>query len=106
VPQRRLNQLARTVCEEDPRTLAQRRADAMGALAAGQESLACTCGSANCPAGESGSAPSNVVVHVVADATAVHRRRRKRSSLPRIGEAVSDRTRGYRLVRRDRRFRI
>jgi hypothetical protein len=68
---RRLNQLARSVCADDPRTLAQRRADALGALAAGQDLLACGCGSANCPAGEPGSAPSNVVIHVVAHAAAV-----------------------------------
>ncbi|MXI72180.1 DUF222 domain-containing protein, partial [Mycobacterium tuberculosis] len=32
---RRLTEMAHGVCEDDPRTLAQRRADALGALAAG-----------------------------------------------------------------------
>ena len=33
----RLEAMARSVCEDDPRTLAQRRADALGALAAGSQ---------------------------------------------------------------------
>jgi len=45
---RRLSQLAKQVCEEDPRTLDQRRADALGALAQGRR-LACTCGRPECP---------------------------------------------------------
>ena len=49
---RRLEAMARSVCAEDPRTLAERRADALGALGAGQHQLTCTCGSPNCPAGE------------------------------------------------------
>jgi hypothetical protein len=35
----RLEVMARSVCEDDPRTLAQRRADALGALAAGSQHL-------------------------------------------------------------------
>jgi Domain of unknown function (DUF222) len=46
---RRLSQLAKQVCGQDPRTLDQRRADALAALAQGRE-LACTCGHADCPA--------------------------------------------------------
>ncbi|CPR13491.1 HNH endonuclease [Mycobacterium bohemicum DSM 44277] len=38
---RRLTQMAHQVCDDDPRTLAQRRADALGTLAAGGEELAC-----------------------------------------------------------------
>lgn len=61
----RLNELAATVCDADPRTRAQRRADALGALAAGADRLACGCGSDGCVAGP---APrSNVVIHVVAE---------------------------------------
>ena len=62
----RLTALAATVCEADPRTLAQRRADAMGALAAGAGRLACRCGRPGCPAGSQPVA-SPVVIHVVAD---------------------------------------
>jgi len=61
----RLDALADTVCTDDPRTRKQRRADAMGALAAGAQRLACRCGRTDCPAGAA-PAPGAVVVHVVA----------------------------------------
>lgn len=67
---RRLSALARTVCDHDPRTIAQRRADALGALAAGHTVLACACGMSECAAVENDAAPT-VVVHVVAEATAL-----------------------------------
>lgn len=64
---RKLTQMAHDVCADDPRTLAQRRADALGALAAGADSLACGCGNADCPAAAQADArASSVVVHVVA----------------------------------------
>jgi hypothetical protein len=67
---RRLSALARTVCDDDPRTVEQRRADALGALAAGQTVLVCACGVAQCPAAGNDSVPA-VVVHVVAEAAAL-----------------------------------
>ena len=67
---RRLSALARTVCDHDPRTIAQRRADALGALAAGHTVLACACGMSECAAVENDAAPT-VVVHVVAEAAAL-----------------------------------
>ena len=48
----RLNALAATVCEHDPRTKQARRADAMGALAAGADRLGCRCGRTDCAAGK------------------------------------------------------
>jgi len=66
---RRLSALAHTVCDGDPRTVEQRRADALGALAAGHTVLACACGSSECgAAGGTDSPPPAVVVHVVAEA--------------------------------------
>jgi hypothetical protein len=62
---KRLDAMARAVCEADPRTLEQRRADALGALAHGGDRLACECGDADCAAAEA--APSAVVVNVVAE---------------------------------------
>ena len=63
----RIDALARTVCPADPRTLDQRRADAIGALGHGADRLACLCGTAECPAGEN--PPSTgVVVYVIAHA--------------------------------------
>ena len=61
----RLNDLADTVCEHDPRTNAARRADAMGALAAGADRLGCRCGRTDCAAGTRRPA-SPVTIHVIA----------------------------------------
>jgi len=47
----RLDALAATVCDADPRTRKERRADALGALAFGHQRLSCCCGEAGCPAG-------------------------------------------------------
>ncbi|MGH3562997.1 MAG: HNH endonuclease signature motif containing protein [Mycobacterium sp.] len=62
----RLDALAATVCADDPRTRKQRRADAMGALAAGADRLACRCGRSDCPAGDT-PAPVPVVINVIAE---------------------------------------
>lgn len=61
----RLDALAATVCSEDPRTHKQRRADAMGVLAAGGQQLQCRCGGLNCPAASAVSRPA--VIYVVAE---------------------------------------
>lgn len=66
---RRLNEIADTVCEADPRTREQRRADALGALAGGADRLVCGCGSADCDA--TARATSNVVIHVLAEQASV-----------------------------------
>jgi len=63
--EQRLDALAATVCDADPRTKQQRRADAMRALAAGADRLGCQCGKSDCPAGGKTAAP--VVIHVVAE---------------------------------------
>jgi hypothetical protein len=69
---RRLLQMAHHVCDDDPRTLGQRRADAMGALAAGAARLTCGCDNAQCPArAEDNERPTGVVIHVVAEASAL-----------------------------------
>ncbi|OMC07026.1 HNH endonuclease signature motif containing protein [Mycobacterium sp. SP-6446] len=69
---RRLDQMAHDVCHDDPRTIAQRRADALGALAAGADRLACGCGNTECTAGaDADERARSVVIHVVADAAAV-----------------------------------
>jgi hypothetical protein len=65
---RRLAQMAHAVCDGDPRTVAQRRADALGALAAGGDQLACACGAPDCPAAaDTDPRARAVVVHVVAE---------------------------------------
>ncbi len=62
----RVEEMARSVCEADPRTLPERRADALTALAAGAE-LACACGTTDCPAAGRPAPTKNAVVHVIAD---------------------------------------
>lgn len=72
VLERRLLQMAHGVCDDDPRTVAQRRADALGALAAGADRLACGCGDPACLAGGAkDERAASVVIHVVADASAL-----------------------------------
>ena len=46
----RVEQMARSVCEDDPRTLGERRSDALTAVAAGIAELACECGGGECAA--------------------------------------------------------
>lgn len=72
----RLDAMATAVCEGDPRTVEQRRADALGALGRGDERLTCACGRDDCAASQLN--PRAPVVHVVAreesltDDTAAH----------------------------------
>ncbi len=68
---RRLTAMAHDVCDEDPRTIAQRRADALGVLAAGGERLVCGCGKPDCAAADAAGQPNGVIIHVVADSTTV-----------------------------------
>ena len=60
----RLDAMAAAVCDHDPRTLDQRRSDALGAFGHGADRLACRCGNPDCPAADA--QPSTVVVHVIA----------------------------------------
>ncbi|OBK12659.1 HNH endonuclease signature motif containing protein [Mycobacterium asiaticum] len=69
---RRLDTMARDVCPGDPRTLGQRRADALGTLAADGKHLTCECQSPDCPYRDRVDARATaVVIHVVADAASV-----------------------------------
>jgi hypothetical protein len=70
---RRLEALAVTVCEHDPRSREQRRADALGALAAGADRLGCRCGRSDCAAGKRPAA-GPVVIHVIAERATVEGR--------------------------------
>ncbi len=64
---RRLSAMAHQVCQGDPRTLPQRRADALGALAAGGDRLACQCPDSDCPARVPDARANAVIIHVVAE---------------------------------------
>ncbi len=63
----RLDALSNTVCENDPRTQQQRRADAVGPLARLESHLPCLCGLPDCPAGQNRAAANAAVIHVLAD---------------------------------------
>jgi hypothetical protein len=69
----RLAALAATVCEHDPRTKAQRRADACGPLARGEATLACQCGREDCTAGSERAAAVTAVIHVLAEQATLDR---------------------------------
>jgi hypothetical protein len=67
-----VEELARGVCEDDPRTLGERRADALTALAAGIHVLACQCATSGCPAAHREvPPPASVVIHNIAHADTV-----------------------------------
>ena len=64
----RLNAMVNSVCADDPRTTAQKRADAFGAVFAGAFHLSCLCGKPDCPvAAVPDARATSVTVHVVAD---------------------------------------
>ncbi|MDH6243079.1 HNH endonuclease signature motif containing protein [Mycobacterium sp. OTB74] len=62
----RLSAMASQVCHDDPRTVGQRRSDALGTLAAGSLQLACLCGTTDCPATIDDARAAAVTVHVLA----------------------------------------
>ncbi|KRE34507.1 hypothetical protein ASG82_19905 [Mycobacterium sp. Soil538] len=63
----RLDLIADSVCANDPRSKKQRRAAACGALGRGESSLACLCGSADCPAAKIRESAAQVIMHVLAE---------------------------------------
>jgi Domain of unknown function (DUF222) len=86
--EQKLDALAATVCREDPRTKAQRRADALGALAAGTDVLRCGCGGPDCAAAQR-RAGANVVIHVLAERSAVNGDSPASGYLPGFGPVPS-----------------
>src|SRR3954447_6685209 len=70
VLKRRVAQMVQGVCDNDPRSMGERRSDTVGAMAAGSFRLACQCGSTTCPAADVPSS-SNVVIRVLAEQSTV-----------------------------------
>jgi hypothetical protein len=64
---KRLNMMVHSVCRDDPRTVGQRRADAVGAVMRGSDYLACRCGNAECPANPDDGSAANMHIHIVGD---------------------------------------
>jgi Domain of unknown function (DUF222) len=84
----KLDALAATVCAADPRTKKQRRADALGALAAGLTALRCQCGSADCLAAQR-RAGTDVVLHVLAEQATINGDSEMPGYLPGFGPIAS-----------------
>ncbi|WP_231992049.1 HNH endonuclease signature motif containing protein [Mycobacterium sp. ACS4331] len=74
---KRLAELTRQLCADDPRSAGERRADALGALAADAGPLTCRCGRPECVGTQVRPERSPVVIHVVADEAAVAAARRR-----------------------------
>ncbi|MCW1820623.1 DUF222 domain-containing protein [Mycolicibacterium conceptionense] len=63
----RLDAIADTVCEHDPRSRERRRAEAIGPLARLEAQLVCRCGREDCSAAQKRAAANAAVVHVLAE---------------------------------------
>ena len=86
----RLDALAATVCDNDPRTKEQRRADATGPLARREATLACRCGSDECPAIAERNAAAAAVIHVLAEQATLDGASDKPGYLPGFGILPAD----------------
>ncbi|KUH87520.1 MULTISPECIES: HNH endonuclease signature motif containing protein [unclassified Mycobacterium] len=88
----RLDEMAATVCDDDPRTKRQRRADALMALAAGQSALECGCGAEDCASAcrQREQPPlSQLVINVIADQATIDGRSESPGYLPGFGAVPS-----------------
>jgi hypothetical protein len=65
--QRRVDQLATTVCPHDPRSLGERRSAALGVLGAGGTDLPCTCGRPDCTATGPDARADAIVIHILTE---------------------------------------
>jgi hypothetical protein len=84
----KLEALAATVCAADPRTKKQRRADALGALAAGLTAMRCLCGSPDCSAAQRHGG-TDVVLHVLAEQATINGDSEMPGYLPGFGPVSS-----------------
>ncbi len=69
VLERRITAMVGGVCEADPRSVGERRSDALGALANGNDHLTCRCAAPNCAATKP--TASSIGIRVIADQAAV-----------------------------------
>lgn len=87
---RRLDELAATVCPGDSRTKRQRRADSLAALATGAAALECDCGSQDCPARLDGAQPGQIVIHLLAEAATLSGESDRPALLPGYGAVPAE----------------
>ncbi|OYN80678.1 HNH endonuclease signature motif containing protein [Mycolicibacterium sphagni] len=84
---KRLNVMAKSVCDDDPRTVGERRSDALGTFGTGVDGLACRCGQSDCAASKMKT--GSVVIHVVADQATLNGAAAKPAYLLDTGELIS-----------------
>ncbi|WKG03364.1 HNH endonuclease signature motif containing protein [Mycolicibacterium sp. HK-90] len=89
----RLDALADTVCEHDPRSHERRRADAVGPLARLEAQLVCRCGRDDCPAAQKRAAADAAMVHVLAEQSTLDATSDDPGYLPGHGILPADRVR-------------
>ncbi|MEW2482188.1 HNH endonuclease signature motif containing protein [Mycobacterium sp. NPDC049093] len=89
----RLDALADTVCEHDPRSRERRRSDAVGPLARLEAQLVCRCGREDCPAAQKRAAADAAVVHVLASQATLDGMSQDPGYLPGYGILPADRVR-------------
>ncbi|MGV1088684.1 MAG: DUF222 domain-containing protein [Mycobacterium sp.] len=92
---RRLDELAATVCPGDSRTKRQRRADALAALAAGAAAMVCDCGSPDCPAAAEAVSAGQIVIHLLAEAATVSGDSDRPALLPGYGTVPAEAARTF-----------
>ncbi|MEX7472859.1 DUF222 domain-containing protein [Mycobacterium adipatum] len=92
----RLDELARTVCPDDPRTLDQRRADAVEPLALGATGMACLCGQDVCPAAGNEAPHGHIVVHLHGERATVEGHSDRPALLPGYGPVPAEQVREMR----------
>ncbi|KUI29903.1 hypothetical protein AU196_03165 [Mycobacterium sp. IS-1742] len=91
----RIDAMLKGLCDNDPRTVPERRSCAVGAIIQGHDRLPCRCGAPACA--ESAPPKSNVVISVIADPAAVeaaqqliatedHAQHEKRAKEPEMSE--------------------
>jgi Domain of unknown function (DUF222) len=86
----RLDELARTVCPDDPRTFDERRADSVEALTLGATSIPCLCGGDDCPAAGNEAPTGHIVIHVLAEQGTVTGESDRPALLPGYGTVNGD----------------
>jgi hypothetical protein len=82
----RVAAMVASVCDEDPRSMGERRSDAVGAIVAGHDRLACKCGSERCAADRAPTS-SNIVIHVLAEQSAIEEASREQPPKASTGKA-------------------
>jgi len=92
----RLDDLVRTVCPDDPRTTAERRADAVEPLALGATSSPCLCGKQECPAAGNEAPHGHIVLHLHGDRDTVEGSSDHPALLPGYGPVPAEKVREMR----------